>query len=637
MEDTDLELDEDECLPSDPPDRTRRYGVLWKPLHFLMQVDPKFLNQVPADVKRRWEDFYIELWQLRLQKQGFKGFTYHFTRLVDIVWGDPKWEFQWTWNPNANKMLEYACKHKYLGCAGAASSSKSMFGMIWGLVNWIIFPETTKVFITSTTLEDSRGRIWGDVERFWLKFSEFFGNIPELLPGDLVSSKGYIRSRINGQKSQKAGVALVAGAKGQDKDAAKKIGFKAQRVILIGDELPLLSEELYNAAKGNLFANPDFQFIGIGNPTSKYDPFGIFVEPKDGWASINENSLEWETKLGWCLRFDGKFSPNVVAGREIYKGLLTLEKYEAFVRNLGENSMEFWQMVRGFFSPTGRTDAIYWEVDFEKYRATRRVKEWVDMPVPVASLDPSFTHGGDSAIGTFGRVGMAQFDEWGKDYRKVLETVEQIDYNLLCDKSRNKSEEVVRLFAEDLKKRGIHTRDVAVDVTGADSFSTLLAQTIGSGFLQVKSSETASDLPVSKTDPRLGKERFYNRGTELWYIGKELLRTEQLAGIDQTLQSDLCARDYEMVGKGVVRIESKEKMKKRTGGKSPDRGDSWTLLVEVARKRHNLSSIEEAAKVVKKKNPIPPEFQWGVRRPKSIFARPSLSTMGSGLERNLST
>lgn len=635
-----IEDDLDAPQPGDPPNRIRRYGLLWKPLHVLMRCDPRFLARIPEDVKEKWYDFYIELWCLRKQEKipGYRGYEHHFMSLTMIVWGDPTWHFSWQWNPNAVKMLHHATVHKFLGIAGSASSGKSMFGMLWGLTKWIINPEITKVFITSTTLEDSRGRIWGDVERYWLKFSEFFLDIPELLPGDLVSSKGYIRSRIDGKKSQKAGVALIAGAKGQEKDSAKKIGFKADNVIMIADELPILSEELYNAAKGNLFSNPNFQFIGIGNPTSKYDPFGIFVEPEEGWGTIDEHSEFWKTKLGWCLRFDGKKSPNVLAGREIWKNILTLTKYNEYRINLGEDSLEFWQMVRGFFSPTGRKDAIFWESDFEKYDSKRIIKEWVSMPVPCASLDPSFTHGGDRAVGTFGKVGVAQFDHEGKDLRVVLQVTRQVDYNKLVSKDANKSEEVVRLFGDDCEKDGVHCSNVSMDVSGGGAaFAPLLAQRIGNQFLKVNFGGDASDMVISKTDSRTGKERFKNAVTELWYIVKELQRTMQIAGLPEQTIVELCARDYSLVGKGIVQVEPKKDMIKRTG-KSPDCGDSFVTLVDLCRKRHKLSSVEIAAKVPKKENPIPEEFQWGVKKKGKPLVKRTLSQMGTlTLKRNLSS
>lgn len=633
------ELEEmDAPRATDPPGRIRRYGRLWKPLHKLAGADPRFIAKVPEDIKAKWYDYFIEWHALQLKEElpGYLGFEEHFMNLTNIVWADPEWEFSWEWNPNAVRMLFAATQHKFLGIAGAASTGKSMFGMLWGLTNWILNPEVTKVFITSTTLEDSRGRIWGDLERYWNKFCEFFGGMPELVPGELVSSKGFIRAKILNEKtgvvekSQKAGIALIAGAKGQDKNSAKKIGFKSNRIILIADELPLLSHDLYKACV-NLSSNPDFQFIGIGNPTSKYDPFGSFVDPVDGWISINENSDQWNIKLGGiCLRFDGKKSPNVLAGRAVWKNILTLEKWDEYVEKWGEDSMEFWQMVRGFFSPVGAKDAIYCENDFDKYHAKRVVKEWVSVPQRVASLDPAFTHDGDRAVGTFGLVGLAQFDQWGKDVRVTLQVTHQVDYNKQISKDENKAEEVVRLFAADIERLQIHPTNVAMDTSGGGAaLVPLLALKIGNKFHQVNFGGAPSDMPVNRSDAKAGDEKFANHVTELWMIGREIMRRCQFAGLTDDIITELCSRTYRLLEKGKSCVESKKQMK-NDGKRSPDFADSWVVLVDLCRAFHNLISTEKPVKTPPKKDPIPEEFQWGVKKRRGVVTMTKVLHTGTG-------
>lgn len=584
------------------------YGFNWPPLHVMMKTDPRSLVSVPRDMKLRWKRFFIEMEMMRRKEEyeGFRGFGYHFKELVTLVWGDQAWLFKIVWNPYLERMLQFSLMHKFLGIAGHASSSKSTFGALWALVNFLIEPEITKVFITSTTLEDSKQRIWGAVERYWDRLSEFFGGKEELLPGKMVSSRGHIVSRIGKKRSQLAGIALVAAAKGNEKEAAKKIGFKARRVILIGDELPLLSEEVYNSAKGNLFSNPDFQFIGIGNPTSHFDPFGIFVEPRDGWTSVNENSDGWWTKLGYCIRFDGQLCPNVLEGVNRYEGLLTKDKFVWYEKELGKDTFEFWQMVRGFFSPTGRTDAIYWEKDFETYHCRRTLVKWVEPPSKVSTLDPSFAHGGDRAIGTFGLIGRAYIDE--DTIRVVALKLRHKDYGKLVTRNENKSAQIAELWAKDCQTEGIPASHTGLDSTGGgDPFAGLVAAHMGPGTLAVNFSEAASDMPVSATDPRPGKDRYANKVTELWYTGRVLMRTQQIAGVDADLIKELCARDYKSASKGKVVVEKKEDMMKRTSGTSPDIGDSWAIFLELGRRRFGLAPEEKAKKMPKKER----VDQWG--------------------------
>lgn len=225
-------------------------------------------------------------------------------------------------------MLKAACEGKYIGIAGSRSSGKSLTFALWGIVNFLAAPNETKVIITSTSLKDSRGRIWGDVEAYWQAAAAVMGG-EAALPGELVSSQGLIRQRSNGQQSDKYGLVLIAGEKSREKESiGKLIGFKANRMILIADEMPELSESLIIAAESNLSANAEFQFIGLGNPASYYDPFGMLCEPIDGWASINDSMEEWQTKRGICLRFDGERSPNILAGQNLYPWMFTHAKLQ---------------------------------------------------------------------------------------------------------------------------------------------------------------------------------------------------------------------------------------------------------------------------------------------------------------------
>ena len=298
-----------------------RYGKWWPPV-----------GGKPA------ADIYIEFQAFRHNIKGPKapGKFQHFKNIVDAIWNNPASPKKFIWNPWSERMLRAACEHGYLGVAGSRSSGKSLTFAVWGVVNFLCAPSETKVIFTSTSLKDSRGRIWGDVEELWQAAAAVMGGEANM-PGELVSSQGIIRFRANGQQSDKSGLSLIAGEKSKEKEAiGKLIGFKANRMFMIADELPELSESLIIAAESNLSANPEFQMVGLGNPNSYYDPFGMFCEPKDGWASVNDEQDEWATKRGLCLRFDGERSPNILAGRTIYPWMFTEEKLAEARENMGE-------------------------------------------------------------------------------------------------------------------------------------------------------------------------------------------------------------------------------------------------------------------------------------------------------------
>ncbi len=90
-------------------------------------------------------------------------------------------------NPWSDKMIDCACEHQFLSVSGPASASKSETFAAWALVNYLSAPLDTCVLVTSTSLKDSRKRIWGSITDLWLN-----STVP--LWGKLVDSVGMIRA-----------------------------------------------------------------------------------------------------------------------------------------------------------------------------------------------------------------------------------------------------------------------------------------------------------------------------------------------------------------------------------------------------------------------------------------------------------
>jgi hypothetical protein len=464
------------------------------------------------------------------------------------------------------------------------NSGKSEFGAIWGIVNFLAAPSGTKVLVTSTSLKDSRQRIWGSVEEYWQAAAAVLGG-EQVLPGELVSASGMIRYRQGNFKSDRQGLVLIAGEKSKANEAmGKLIGYKGSRVILICDELPELSEKLLNAAEANLYSNPDFSMLGIGNPNSHYDPFGVFSTPKNGWGSIHSDSEEWETVLGKCIRFDGEKSPNILLGEDRYPWMMTARKLADFKSMLGETTQRYARFVKGWFHETGVDEGVFSEADIIKYRGDSKTF-WKTPPDAVAGFDPAFTNGGDDSFVQFGKFGE------DKDGNKVLEWGDFAELQEDRDiKDEPRTHQIIRLLRAACEARNVHPKRLAIDGTGAGKpFCDVVRSEWSGEFLEVNFSGQASNLPASGTDPTPSKDRYINRVSEIWFSGREYLQSGQIRGIYPALAKELCARKFENKQRGKVQVEPKKDMKARIG-KSPDRADAALLCLELCRSRLGLSS-----------------------------------------------
>lgn len=521
----------------------------------------------------------------------------HFKNICAALWPDKQGSAKpFYFSPWTEKMLEAACCHNYLSVMGSGSSGKTQFFAVWAIVNYLCAPDKTKVLVTSTTIKDGRGRIWGAICDYWLA-------VPGL-PGKLVNSQGVIRFQQGSEFSERSGIQLIPGAPTKAKESvAKMIGFKNDRLILIADELPELSEAIVEAGLSNLALNPYFQLVGLGNPKNWFDPMSRMTAPAEGnIEQLTVDTGQWKTKLGYNLHFDGLKSPNVEAGREIYRGLITAEKVREAAKQMGDNSSGWWRMIRGWPSPAGEDDCVYSDVDIRSSGSTQTIGNgfaWLDNNLTmVAALDPAFTQGGDRSMMIWGAMGK---NIEGKKTLLVLghETL----FEDATNKELNHSQQIISQFKNKCDKLGVQPRHMAIDATGGGKpFWDIVSVMITRDVLAIDFGGAPSDAAVSAYDATPAKDRYKNRVSELWWGGHEYMRTGQIKGISNELANEMCQRKKsEEKGNGLqlkIRVESKREMKARNLP-SPDLADAFFIMVELCRQRLGFDS----GTVVRKTNP----------------------------------
>lgn len=482
------------------------------------------------------------------------------------------------------------------------------------------------VIATSKTLQAAKLKIWGVITRAWNQASEVIGE--KLMPGILTTK--HIEFFDGKTRDPLRGIELLAGEQSQIKKSAEKLqGIKAPNIFVAADELATLSPGLVETAVSNLTSNENLKFVGSFNPASFYDASRLVAMPKKGWGSINIDSLEWETELGYCIRFDGLFSPNLDYEVPRWTGLYTREMLKLDIQRYhGEKTAAFYQMVRAFWPPDGAKDAIYSSQEIETYRGEWRAGKgfvWMEVSKKLCGLDPSYRAGGDRAVAYFGQCGLAKFDD-GR-----LQVVFQLDDYVILAEDVTKAEDKPRQVAESLKKecelRGVPIEMVGIDVTGAAAFASVVRLVWGDGFLEIRFSEKASEVSIAETHSTNASEDYYDRLSELWYCGKPLLRSEQFKGIGPDVANEMVNRSYSLAA-GKTMVEPKDVMKKRIG-RSPDISDAAFCCLDVARQRCDLTSSEKVAKGSKQddKDDMDAFTEWAnshqlTHRPNLIYDTP---------------
>lgn len=483
----------------------------------------------------------------------------------------------------------------------------SEFIALWMVINYLCDPFHTKGLATSITLKSARGKIWGKISECWQQtyrqLARFYGITPidgeKYLPGKLLA-QGIIKYSFDGVETEQAGLELVPGDSDASKASCEKIqGYHRERILAGLDELSALDHSVMNTIESNLFTNPHLDVTGAFNPDSFFDPGGIACTPYypekengGGWTALPPDAMEWPIRRGWCIRFKGSSSPNMEQDGNKYPYLLSRDEYEKQKILLGAKSKEFCKMYEGFWSTEGSNTAIYDENEFFQYKAQEKVdKKWLEVPTPCSFMDPSFAHGGDSAVLAFGLLGLARIN--GRS-RKVLQldgAPVRLDADI--DVKKDKVEQIVEKYIRLNKQRGVAPKHSGIDFSGAGkAMYSLIARDWSADILQVDFGESASDLPLSHTDRRPAKDQYVRKVSEIWYHGKPLIRSEQLKGLTPDVIKEMITRNYETVA-GKIKVEPKDKMKERTQ-KSPDNADAALGLAYLCRERMGLVAAERA-------------------------------------------
>jgi hypothetical protein len=568
-----------------------------EPSYYLGEPRPGYFERHGVNWKKGTKPIHIELAMFREKMAermprnlGGVGPSWHFKAIAMSLWPEESVDGSphFIWNSWADRMLRAACKYRYLALAGSGGFGKSEFFAIWLIVNFLCDPANTICLATSITVSVSKKKLWGKVVTFWTPLEKLG------FPGKLVDSLHIIRYvDENGIpiKGDLAGIALVVGERKKEKEAVGRLlGIHQERVIFVADDLTELSEAVTEAAIYNMSRGCSwFQFVGIANPYSLFDPFGKFATPKDGdWQKINVDMDEWETERGICLHFDALKNPRITEGDERLVWMDTQEAIDREIEVHGGNSSSFWRMYRGFWCPSGVTELIYTEIEIVNAGANRPA-EWIDPArvTRVCFLDPSFTSGGDRTVAYLGSFGIA---------KGGFKTLQYDNYEIfkddVTDRAQTRSEQVIRWWKNLCDSNQVSPRHAGFDSTGAGGpFGDLVDILWSKEVLKVHFAGAASEKSVSAYDPTPCNQRYYNKVAEIWYGPKEAMRSGQIRGLCSEVIQEMCMRKKteKIETQILIRIESKREMMVHTE-KSPDLADAAMGLYELCCERLGFQS-----------------------------------------------
>jgi len=486
----------------------------------------------------------------------------HIKHIIQMLW---PWAYK-GWNDWSELCLWAWCNYDEIGTTGCAAAGKTFTFTMLSLVEYLCQPQASRLALTSTTVPSLRGRIWAEVTNFMAPVVPLFGL-------NVVDSQTKIQIKKGDDRNANIAHAVDSGS--VEQAVGKLQGVHTDRMIIVVDEAAQTQPAIFSARANLQVGTTYYRFVAIANASSQFDAHGKFCEPKLGWSTITADDDHWETNTGICLHFDGLRSPNVKAGQTIYPKLFAQTNIDTIKKNHGENSLEWWSYVRGFWAPTGVRNTVLDAATIQEGRARDGIIWQGEGVKTIAALDPAFTTDGDDCCLRFAKVGKATD---GGLAMLLTETIkiqleERVDYPLFY--------QVADKTITELQKRGVQPEDFTLDATGGGAgIADIISQRWQNGFRRVSFGGAATDDLVSTEDEKTGKEVYFNRVTQLWFNARQLVMAGRLRGLDDDTAKELCTRLYSLKNEK-IRVESKKEMKLRTSGTSPDKADACALLADL--------------------------------------------------------
>jgi len=485
---------------------------------------------------------------------GGLGTEQHFKNAYHIMW--PNYE----WSDWVEMLIQAWCRYKWISVIGHRRASKSFTSAHIAWLDYCANPYMTLTSFATVTFEGLRLRMWSDLLR--------------AIETSAVQQAYQVRSTTNelrvypesashesGEKFQIQGMAV-----NHTQDAAGRIkGGHAPRRRLFLDEAEDIDAVIFDAM-GNPMSAPDARCVMLANPVEKVSKFGDFCEPEGGWSSVRDTDLSWVTKKGGiCLHFDGLQSPNMRGGTKIFTGILSRADVEETRKNHGEDSVEWWSQIRGWFPPDGLVNRIFPSGVIEKAKPPIIFDFRTE---PVATLDPAFEH--DACAMHFGDKGAL------RDGRYAISGTQSENFRFKSGDPTPKDFQIAYWVRDRCKQMGVTPKNFIMDRSGGGRGVFAILQKEWSRDVQgIDYGGAATERPVTTEDIDKCCDVYEKFVTELWFRARVSCEEGILGGLSNLnplTADDLYSRRYFTKKKtqGTVQVaETKDELKARLG-RSPD-------------------------------------------------------------------
>lgn len=410
--------------------------------------------------------------------------------------------------------------------------------------------------------------------------------------------EGHPSYSVNGVLVHNCGVPYKKGQTYQG--LSSMVGVKNKHVELVVDESALIPR-IFVDAISNLNKNAGFHCIALGNPKDTTDALGVIAEPAahlggwDGGIDQTGGTKTWPNRFkdGLTVQLVGSDCPNM----DVPEGepppfpfLITREAINSDIQFYGKDSLHFSMMNDGRMPRGAANRRVITRNMCLKFGAMEEPIWENDKRTKIGFLDAAYGGaGGDRTV--FGEL---QFGA-GLDGATKRQLITLIDTMVVQTNYKEGlvEDQIAQFIMNQCEQRGISPDNFFFDSTGRGSLVSSFGRIWSPNVRGIEFGGQPPDIMVSAQIPINARDYYDRQVTFLWYRCREVIEARQFRGMTEDVMTEGCFREWGYVGKNKIQVETKEKMKLKSG-RSPDLFDALVAGIEGARQRGFVVQIDRS-------------------------------------------
>lgn len=517
------------------------------------------------------------------QTNGSSWITDRFgEKIQSIKWSEyPEYKYhKWDGTKDPfNKAIDALSQKKWVAIKSATSVGKTY--MLPRIIYWFldVFPNSL-VITTAPKKDQLKKLLWTEMANAYKPFKKI-RPYSEFLTLNLAVDK---RNKMANLSTKNAlddnlgtgweAIGFVSSVGSGEDSATKMQGFHRENMLFVLDETPGINPAVITAIVNTSTASNNL-IIAVGNPDSQIDALNVFSQ-LDKVEEIIISAYD---------------HPNVVIGKEVIPGAVTRQSLDFREKEYGKESPFFQSRARGI-TPSQSVDSLI-HLEWINSSFVNNLEELqsvnADNSHNALGIDVANSESGDMACLAFGKKNVLyQIQEFQcKNATHLAYNVLMDDIDLMKKNYENYGTSKISDFNISAKNIGIDS--VGVGVATVNAFYDMKYKVIslqgGPLDYAVRTGTDGEDL-----------YKFSSLRAQMYFELREDLRNGavriniQDQKIRKSIIKELTCIKYS-VNSGKIKVESKEDIKKKLGGKSPNVGDSIVYWNWMRKSYYNQSKF----------------------------------------------